>query len=182
MLHYHFWMSFLPFPFIALNYLLANCRVIVKESWFEGSVLVSLSCKHPSKLWTAEAGTLQTMCLLCHRVPCPAPPTRGTGGSLEHWRREIGLVPSSLLLLPVSVTPAKPIHLDSSSWCQSPDLGGHLRTSPDSDLLDFHTPSSFLCSHIPGGDTCKCSCSLCYLLSPFSSLLLQFSTVTNNLH
>lgn len=43
--HYHLCSSHLPFPFTALNCPLTNCRTVVKDSWFEESVLVSLSCK-----------------------------------------------------------------------------------------------------------------------------------------
>ena len=46
---------------------------------------------------------------------------RGTGGRLEHCRRQMGFVPF-LFLVPVSVSLAKVIDLESSSWCQFPDL------------------------------------------------------------
>ena len=51
-----------------------------------------------------------------------AVPARGTGERLEHCRREKGLVPFVLFLVPVSVSLAKVIDLDSSSWCRFPDL------------------------------------------------------------
>jgi len=44
------------------------------------------------------------------------------GALEEDCRREMGLVPFVLFLFPVNGSLAKVIDLDSSSWCQFPDL------------------------------------------------------------